>query len=437
MVARLILAGAPLHPAVVTALRAAAAEAGARPVDTRDLLVALMRADQSGEWSRIWLHTGDIDAVAGTVAVDPEPASSAAWDGIPVTDTCAIALDVGGRLAFRYNLWPIPVGLIAIGLVADPTSAAGQALGGGVEHAELLRMLQSEILGMPLSGLDVILPTVLGEARAAHRGGSASPNPPAAPRRRGRILIPLAIGLAVLGLIGQWGIDRMLHGDHDSAALPSTTTTYVKPTAVPLQVGTAAPDGSRLDIHVPAGTELAVDKWPDGCTLLTDAELRAILPQATNFHRTAQPLELIGVTNGHVDMHKGYIPRAGCEFGFQLPRPLQPNALSTTEGASLTVMMLGIVDPSLTDQLYEKDRDPILEREMTDIGNAWGPDACYTWHNRGDTKGGDYSVACRQGQYYFEVSLNPYTALPEFQGGAANFAKLLPELVKTVSARLS
>ncbi|MEC3919415.1 hypothetical protein [Nocardia sp. CDC160] len=348
MVPRLILAGAPLHPAVIAALRAAAADAGSRPIDTRDLLVALMHADQSGEWSRIWLHTGDIDAIAGTVAVDPEPASSAVWEGVPATDTCAIALDVSGRLAFRYNLWPIPVGLIA-----------------------------------------------------------------------------------------QAWIGRMLNRDHDSAAPPSTTTSATA-TAVPLQVGTAAPDGSRLDIHVPAGTELAEAQWPDGCALLTDVELRAVLPQAIGFTRDPRALQLIGLdlTNGPVDMRKGYIPRAGCNFGFQLPPPLQPNSMSTGETTSVTVMMLGIVDASLTDELYEKDREIFVDRVMTDIGDAWGADACYTWHSRGDNTGADSRVVCRKGQYYFDLGLDAFT-LSKFQGGATNFARILAELVKTISSRLN
>ncbi|WP_051177836.1 hypothetical protein [Nocardia concava] len=178
-----VLAGAALHSTVAAALRDAGGRAGSRPVDTRDLLLALMRADQSGRWARIWLYTGDIDAIADKVAIDPDTRTSAEWCGIPVTDTCAVALETAGHLAQRYRLWPLPVGLVVLGLVVDETTAAAQILSGdGLDHAELLRRIQSEVLGIPLTGLETILPGVVAQARSRAAGVPAvAPRPPSGP----------------------------------------------------------------------------------------------------------------------------------------------------------------------------------------------------------------------------------------------------------------
>lgn len=428
-----VLAGAPLHPTVVTAFRAAGARVAPHPVDTRDLLVALMRADASGKWSRVWLHTGDIDAIASAVVLDPATGSSAAWETIPVTDTCAVALDIGGRLASRYNLWPLPVGLVALGLVADDSSAAAQALCAGVTHAELLRLLQSEIVGMPLSGIEAILPTVEARAREAHRSGhpASSPVRTVASQRRPRWLAPLVIGLCVLAYGGLWAFSLLIdRGSGPTSAVAATTTTTT--TAVSLQVGTAAPSGPLLDIHVPPGTELPGAQWPDACILLSDPELRAILPQATGFTRRPLPADLFGFTNGRMDMHKDHVPRAGCGLGFRLPSPYGPNPAERNIDSYVKVWVLGIVDPNLIGELYDSGRDH--ERVTTDVGNAWGADACYTWHDQGGLMG-DNTVNCRKGQYYFQVELHYY--LSDFPGGIQNFGRILPEVVQTVSSKMN
>jgi hypothetical protein len=169
--------GVPLHSTVVRALRTAGNRVGSRPVDTRDLLVALMIEDSSGHWDRIWLHCGDAEAIAGKIALDPGGASSAVWEGIPLTDSCAAVLEISGRLAQRYNMHPLPAGILALGLVADDSTAAAQALRDGLGRDELLGFLQSEILGVSLSGLDQVLPTIVA---MVHRSPNTGQPPQAA-----------------------------------------------------------------------------------------------------------------------------------------------------------------------------------------------------------------------------------------------------------------
>ncbi|MGW4353014.1 hypothetical protein ACWELJ_13100 [Nocardia sp. NPDC004582] len=178
-----VLAGAPIHSTVVAALRTAAAKRVPDPVDTHSLLAALMRADASGDWSRICLNAGDVDAVENKLVVDRAGGGPWHWENIRLTVQCAIALDVAGRLATRYRLWPIPVGLVVLGLIADHSSGAAQALRDGMHRRELLALVQSDVLGVTLSGIDYTLPTVLNEATAVHRNPpSAYHQPPPAAR---------------------------------------------------------------------------------------------------------------------------------------------------------------------------------------------------------------------------------------------------------------
>ncbi|WP_062989202.1 hypothetical protein [Nocardia anaemiae] len=223
-----------------TALRAAGGRAATGPVDTRELLVALMRADAPVAWHRIWLHVGDADAVTGKVVVDPNTCGEQSWEDIQLTQTCSVALDVAWRLTCRYNMWPLPVGILAIGLVADDSSAAAQALrDGGLSREELLDLLQSDILGVPLIGLDTILPTVSAESHAAHaaRSGPPAGPPPSAPmiaptdvdpeywrrRRQVDIAVLVAAVLMIVVLSVAYAI-RHDRGSHRSSGMQTSTS---------------------------------------------------------------------------------------------------------------------------------------------------------------------------------------------------------------------
>ncbi|MEV6072515.1 hypothetical protein AB0L82_38740 [Nocardia sp. NPDC052001] len=124
----------------------------------------LMRADSVGRWGRIQLYSGDPDAVGRKPVSEPVGSGSFSWNGVPLTDACAAGMEVAGRLAYRYELWPLPVGMLVLGLVADERSAAARALReDGLDRIGLLDAIQSDVLGTRLDGIDSVLPMVLGE----------------------------------------------------------------------------------------------------------------------------------------------------------------------------------------------------------------------------------------------------------------------------------
>jgi hypothetical protein len=121
------------------------------------MLLALMRADIHADWGRIWLETGSVEAIARVRARDPDETTSSGWRGRQITATLARALLVAARVSKEYDLEPMSVGVLVLGLVADPASSAARALGvgNGVDHKLLVRLIQEALIGIELEGLDL------------------------------------------------------------------------------------------------------------------------------------------------------------------------------------------------------------------------------------------------------------------------------------------
>jgi hypothetical protein len=129
---------------------AASLAAPGRPLDTRLMLHALMTMDaRNTAWERICRDYADAATVLGTAADDPDPASGGTWNLVQLTATATVALHTAVRIADQYNLWPLPPGVLALGLVANSRSAAARALRvrGGADHRDLIAVIQEDLLG--------------------------------------------------------------------------------------------------------------------------------------------------------------------------------------------------------------------------------------------------------------------------------------------------
>lgn len=126
----------PLHGADLSdAVEAALLDAAARwtlgdLVDTRVVLESLMRVHVAGDWSRIWLHFRPLEGVQAAIGADPVHQPGGTWGGAILTVTCAQALRMATQLSAAYDLWPMPPGVLALALIADPGSAAAQCVNG-------------------------------------------------------------------------------------------------------------------------------------------------------------------------------------------------------------------------------------------------------------------------------------------------------------------
>ncbi|WP_152603662.1 hypothetical protein [Amycolatopsis rifamycinica] len=144
-----VLAGLRVTETVAAALSLAATRrSGGRSLDTQTLLWALAATDTVGDWHRLLL--------TDQPASDPASTSVHTWAAVPLTGTCAEALARARTIAETYDLLPMPPGVLAVALVWDPASGAARACL-GMQHHELLRAMQDDVLGTDLEGLENLL----------------------------------------------------------------------------------------------------------------------------------------------------------------------------------------------------------------------------------------------------------------------------------------
>ncbi|MCK9900556.1 hypothetical protein MXD63_10770 [Frankia sp. Cpl3] len=145
---------------------------GGAPLDTRVMLLTIWDAHSSGRWSRIWLESRDPETIrrmeraAGAVA-DPDPAPRGLWLGAPLTGTTRTALLAAEQVSNRWQLGLISPGILALGLVSDPSSSASRALTDGtpLTRRRLLTLIQEDVLGVTLDGLQRELDTIVTSYR--------------------------------------------------------------------------------------------------------------------------------------------------------------------------------------------------------------------------------------------------------------------------------
>lgn len=120
---------------------------------TGAMLAALVEADQSCDWPRIWLHTGEPEALR-LAAADDGNGVRERWEGVLISGAMARAWEVLDRICTAYEFESAPSGAIMLALIADPSSGAARALlGSGIGQARLLDLVQTEIVGMTLTDL--------------------------------------------------------------------------------------------------------------------------------------------------------------------------------------------------------------------------------------------------------------------------------------------
>jgi hypothetical protein len=132
-----------------------------RPMGTLDVFLTLMRVDAAADWQRIWLNFSEPDASAAGRYHDSSPHAGDSWNGRPVTGTCARAIRAAVALADRSapSLLPVPVGLLALCLVGEPTTAASRALGATSEPARsvLLELVQETLVNGHWDDIESVL----------------------------------------------------------------------------------------------------------------------------------------------------------------------------------------------------------------------------------------------------------------------------------------
>ncbi|MEV4064563.1 hypothetical protein [Nonomuraea dietziae] len=204
----------------------------------------------------------------------------------------------------------------------------------------------------------------------------------------------------------------------------------------PVEVGSARPTGGALGLRTEPGRYLQGDRWPDACHLLTDGELKAVLPQAEEVSRKPRGLNLTEIPDFLTGKGGGteHIAKAGCDLGFKLPDDYDaPNS-------AISIMVNAIADPALAAKAYRqgKAQDDKIGG-VVELGKEWGAKDCYSSK---PTAGSQMRVSCHTGQYYFETWGHTSAELAGAEASSAASSetfrdKVLSQVVRTLLAKLA
>ena len=171
------LAGMPLTETVASALHAADAEARrrGRPVDTKTLLVALMKTDPA-EWDRIWLDSRGQEAIEQAGYQDPqEPGCQR--DNMALTGACDRAFQRAWQLSQDYRETPLQLGFLVLGLIDDTSNAASRALNidDQDQQAHMAELVQQDLIGTSLPSLRLGSSSCLNGRPGRHQAHRGNP----------------------------------------------------------------------------------------------------------------------------------------------------------------------------------------------------------------------------------------------------------------------
>ncbi|MFH8842942.1 hypothetical protein [Streptomyces sp. NPDC017868] len=204
----------------------------------------------------------------------------------------------------------------------------------------------------------------------------------------------------------------------------------------PLEFGAAKPSGPKLDARPAANSALPLAQWPNACEVLSDTEIRSILPQATGFAREPVKVTIIDFNplSESDPGTTGDVPAGGCEFRFGLPSEYE-----SEHNSSVKVTFTAVADPALVGRHYAEDLadarkragEGAYKKEFRDLGTSLGTDGCFL----PDVSDGP---TCHQGPYQFEVSgMSTADGVGEYPRSKRNWTeKVLTEVVRTLGPRM-
>lgn len=194
--------------------------------------------------------------------------------------------------------------------------------------------------------------------------------------------------------------------------------------------GPAKPFGTVDVRQRPDGSVAAAD-WPDTCALLTGLELLAILPQATDFKKSLQPVDVyedvVVQPDGSIILGRTTtVPKGGCDYTFELPAT-SPGRHALSLNPPVQVMLPVIAAPPAVEQHYEKNRSKwALRGALVELG-ALGAE-CFGFPGTDAIP----TIACHHKRFYFEVK----GTHPRVKPDETWRDKVLTEVARTLVAKM-
>ncbi|QFG22613.1 hypothetical protein [Actinomadura sp. WMMB 499] len=177
-----------------------------------------------------------------------------------------------------------------------------------------------------------------------------------------------------------------------------------------MATGEAAPDGRKIAVGTAAGGLAPAARWPDACTLLTEDELRAVLPELEKVDIRPDPVRpewWDGAAAGDAGALLAQAARVAqatakghCTYSMLFPYETRGKRTSGTPDhgtATVTITLVAVGAPDVAARVYAARK--AADREVVPV-DAAGADACH----RPDHLAGTDDLTCVKGPLVFTVA---------------------------------
>ncbi|MFI0818135.1 hypothetical protein ACH4TX_16645 [Streptomyces sp. NPDC021098] len=189
-------------------------------------------------------------------------------------------------------------------------------------------------------------------------------------------------------------------------------------------VGKAASRGPAANVPtLKDGKILPADEWPDACSLVTQEDIAAILPDAEDIRQADRPVSALSIKDFRTDSswkESNRAPSGECDYVMRLPG-------ETYSATQAWIRIDAVADPKLIADYFERGAPG-----TNPGGSTGGADKCVMAFAL------DQNWTCRKGPLMFTVG-GQTTATFEGKQDPAPFDwrdKVTPELVRTVAAKV-
>jgi hypothetical protein len=177
----------------------------------------------------------------------------------------------------------------------------------------------------------------------------------------------------------------------------------------PVEFGVAMPAAERIELPTPPdGGVIPAGRWPGACAFLTDDEITALLPQATDIERKPKVVSVLTLDKEQ----RAQAAEGECAFQFWLK-----DATVAGITSSVSVGIQGVADPAVISRHYGEtlaaDRKRTDRSPVEDLGDRFGPEACYSWVSSVSF----FTLVCREGPMIFQVTGGGYGTFPGVPDG--------------------
>lgn len=203
--------------------------------------------------------------------------------------------------------------------------------------------------------------------------------------------------------------------------------------AAPVKIGAAPTQQTPVSLPAvaPGGGLAPLDRWPSGCSMLTDADIKAILPQAEKFERETRSGDVRIFDELGRPTREDTAKESGCGITFWLPKQSRTQKVPSV---SMSVIVEVVGTPSVVNLNWSQ----LAGRSFSKI-DSYSADEC-----KSNQATGQYR--CRKGGMSIALvsdAASLYIAEFENQTGEGRPAmvahwqeRVVPELLKAITGKM-